>query len=383
MFSGDIKAAGAGEDNCDIINARIFRSNNAAAETAYGVFVFQLDGVVTAVFAELNESGRAIFSTSDVNAFEGEETAIMWCLFVEVGTRATGDRRFLAHNGGFTGDEDIRVGGGLGNFYILAFEGIGHLFLAKKRMALIFSGLEGKFFAVAYSTADSLIAIAGFSGDLCFIARDGELATLNGIGFILIISAVIFVGGIKLRTTGNSDVTVYFNCRGIMIRIYCVHYCTTISDNEVFRCTNPIAVSIVVCVVGAKIGIYCDATLNGDITTLKCFKRRTISASAIEGKGAPLIAACDNEVYLILGWEIIVNTNIGYRYIIVDRDGYCIRVFSELKIRTARFSGCKIPIVKIANFTIVFKFPVYSSNGDVLIVFNYFRQGGGRKQDKD
>ena len=228
-----------------------------------------------------------------------------------------------------------------------------------------------------------MFAIAGFSGDFCVVARNGELATLNGIGFISIIAAVIFVGGIKLCAIGNGDVAIYFNCRGI-IRIYCVHRCTLTCNNKVFRCSNPIAVSKFVCVVGAKISIYCDAILNGDITTLICFKRRTMSACAIEGKGTPLIVACDNEVYLFADInKILVNFNIGYRYITVDRDGYCIRAFSELKIRAIRFIGCKIPIVKIANFTIAFKFPAYSSNGDVLIACNYFRQGGGGEQDKD
>ena len=137
-----------------------------------------------------------------------------------------------------------------------------------------------------------MFAIAG--------SGDGELATLNGIGFISIIAAVIFVGGIKLCAIGNGDVTAYFNCRRIMIRIYCVHRCTLTCNNKVFRCTNSMTISISICVVGAKIGIYCDATLNGDITTLICFKRRTISVFALDVKSAPLIAF-DNEVYLILG----------------------------------------------------------------------------------
>ena len=105
---------------------------------------------------------------------------------------------------------------------------------------------------------------------------------------------------IKLCAIGNGDVTAYFNCRRIMIRIYCVHRCTLTCNNKVFRCTNSMTISISICVVGAKIGIYCDATLNGDITTLICFKRRTISVFALDVKSAPLIA-CDNEVYLILG----------------------------------------------------------------------------------
>ena len=302
MISGNIEAAGAGEDNRDIINTRIFRSNNATAETAYFVFAFQLNGVVTAVFAELNESGGATTSTGDVNAFEGEETAIMCCLFVEVGTSATGDGRFLADDCILAIDEDIRVGGGLGNFYILISESFVHWSLEKDLTTFIICGLEGKFIAIVYSTADSFFAIAGVSGDLCFIARDGELATtLNGIGITSIVCYLftIFVGSLKLCAIGNGDVAIYFNCRGI-IRIYCVHRCTLTCNNKVFRCSNPIAVSIFVCVVGAKISIYCDATLNGDITTLICFKRRTISVFALDVKSAPLIA-CDNEVYLILG----------------------------------------------------------------------------------
>ena len=133
MISGNIEAAGAGEDNRDIINTRIFRSNNAAAETAYFVFTFQLNGVVTAVFAEPDCLGRATTSTGDVNAFEGEETAIICCLFVEVGTSATGDGRFLVHNSRFASDENIRVGGSLGNFYMRIFEGFVHWLLIQCR----------------------------------------------------------------------------------------------------------------------------------------------------------------------------------------------------------------------------------------------------------
>ena len=307
MISGDIKAAGAGEDNRDLINARNTRSNNAAAETAYFVFTFQLNGVVTAVFAEPDCLGRATTSTGDVNAFEGEETAIICCLFVEVGTSATGDGRFLVHNSRFASDENIRVGGGLGDFYILISESFVHWFwIVKRRSSFIHPGLEGEFIVIVFSevvycAANGFFAFAGFSGDFCVVARNGEATTLNGIGFTSIVCYLftIFVGSLKLCAIGNGDVAIYFNCRGI-IRIYCVHRCTLTCNNKVFRCSNPIAVSIFVCVVGAKISIYCDATLNGDITTLICFKRRTISVFALDVKSAPLIA-CDNEVYLILG----------------------------------------------------------------------------------
>ena len=60
-----------------------------------------------------------------------------------------------------------------------------------------------------------------------------------------------------------------------------------------------------------------------------------------------------------------MNINIRYCYITADSDGYCIRAFSELKIRTARFSACKTTL-KIASFTIT-KYIICSVDGNIII----------------
>lgn len=120
MISGNIEAAGAGEDNRDIINARIIRSNNATAETAYGVGTYQIDGVVT-VFAESNclDSFNAAICFIDGSILEGKGvTVVSSTNIITVGTSTTGDGSFLPDDGGFTGNADIRIGGGLGDFYI-------------------------------------------------------------------------------------------------------------------------------------------------------------------------------------------------------------------------------------------------------------------------
>ena len=100
MISGDIKAAGAGEDNRDIINARNIRSNNAAANIAYLVGACQIDGVGT-----ISHKLDSIDAAGDGGIFKGEGFGVF---IVGVVALTFAEGGFLADDGLFAGDEDIR-----------------------------------------------------------------------------------------------------------------------------------------------------------------------------------------------------------------------------------------------------------------------------------